>query len=43
MDQKGLVAVLAIKRSTGVTPEVNLRNQLHAGDKACKRGIYSGI
>ena len=32
-------AMLATKRSAGVTPEVNLRNSLHAGDKACKRGI----
>ena len=24
------------KESTGVTPKVNWRNPLHAGDKACK-------
>ena len=29
-------AMLAVKRSAGVTPEVNLRKPLHAGDKACK-------
>ena len=23
-------------QSAGITPEVNLRNSLHAGDKACK-------
>ena len=28
----------AAKRSAGVAPEVNLRNPLHAGDEACKRG-----
>ena len=27
----------------GVAPEVNLRNSLHAGDKARKRGIHSGF
>ena len=32
--QKGLVAMLATKRSAGVAPEVNLRNQLCAGEKA---------
>ena len=26
-------------QSAGVAPEVNLRNSLHAGDKAHKRGI----
>ena len=33
----------ARKRSTGVAPEVNLRNPLHAGDKAGKRGIHPGF
>ena len=32
MDQKGLAAMLATKRSAGVTPEMNLRNPLRAGD-----------
>ena len=32
--------MLTIKRSAGVTPEVNLRNPLHAGDKAGKLGIH---
>ena len=30
-------------QSAGVTPEVNLRNSLHAGDKARKWGIHSGF
>ena len=33
-------AMLAAKRSTCVTPEVNLSNPLHAGDKACKPGTH---
>ena len=32
--------MLGTKRSAGVTQEVNLRNPLHTGDKACKRGNY---
>ena len=36
VDQHGLVAMLATKRSEGVAPEVNLRNPLHIGDKTCK-------
>ena len=39
VDQKGLAAMLAIKRTAGITPEVNLRNSLHEGNKACKQGI----
>ena len=30
--------MLGVKRSAGVTPEVNLRNWLYAGDKAHKLG-----
>ena len=30
--------MLAAKRSAGVAPEVNLRNSLHAGNKAHKQG-----
>ena len=30
-------------QSAGLAPEVNLRNSLHAGDKACKRGIHIGF
>ena len=40
---KGLAALLAAKRLAGVTPEVNLRNPLHAGEKACISGIHSGF
>ena len=32
-------AILAAKRSAGVTQEVNLSNPLHASDKACKSEI----
>ena len=34
---------LPTKKSAGVAPEVNLRNPLHAGDKACKRVIHPGF
>ena len=34
--RKDFTTMLVIKRSAGVTPEVNLKNPLHAGDKACK-------
>ena len=43
VDQKGLVAMLTIKRSESVTPEVNLRNLLHKGDETQKQGINPGI
>ena len=36
---KGSAAMQAIWRWTGVAPEVNLMNSLHAGDKACKLGL----
>ena len=32
--------MLALKTSAGVAPEVNLRNLVHAGDKACKPRIH---
>ena len=38
MDPKGVAAMLAVKRSAGVTPEVNLRNQLYVGDEKKKWG-----
>ena len=38
VDQKGSAAMLTSIQSAGVTPEVNLRNQLCAGEEACKRG-----
>ena len=31
--------MLAIKRSAGVALEVNLRNPLHIGEKACNQGL----
>ena len=34
MCTKGSAAMLAVKRSAGVTPEVNLNNPLQAGEKA---------
>ena len=40
LDQKGSIAVLAIKRSVDVVPEVNLNNPLHKADEVCKRGIH---
>ena len=43
VDQNSSAAMLAAKRSAGVTPEVNLRILLHAGDKACKLGTYAGF
>ena len=39
MEQKSSAAMLAIKRSAGGTPKVNLRNRLHAGEEAHKQGI----
>ena len=30
-------------KSGGVAPEVNVRNQLLAGDEACKRWIHHGF
>ena len=35
--------MLAIKKSAGVTPEVNLKNLLHAGEEARKQGIHPGF
>ena len=43
VNQKMLCAMLAIKRSTGVAPEVNLRNQLHAGDNTRYQGLHPGF
>ena len=36
VDQKRTAAVLAVKKSAGVTPEVKLGNILQAGDEAPK-------
>ena len=35
--------MLLAKRPAGVTPEVNLRNPLHAQDEGCKQGIPRGF
>ena len=43
VDENGLAALLATKRSAGVTPEGNLMNLLHACDKACKWEIHTGF
>ena len=40
VDQKGLAAMLPVKRSVGVDPEVNLTNSLHTGENAHMTGIY---
>ena len=32
--------MLAVKRSTGVAPEMNLSNPLHVDNEACKQGIH---
>ena len=41
--QKVSAAMLAINRSAGVAPEVNLRNPLDARDETCKQGILTGF
>ena len=38
--EKARLPRLTSMQSAGVAPEVNLRNSLHTGDKACKRGIH---
>ena len=43
MDQRDLVSMITIKRSAGIALEVILRNLLHAGDKAYKKGIHPDI
>ena len=43
VDRKDSTAMLATKRSAGVTPEVNLRNPLHTGKKAHKWRIHPGL
>ena len=34
--------MLAVKRSAGVAPEVNLRNPLHAGEETCTLALIPG-
>ena len=43
VDQKGSVAMSDVKRSAGVTLEVNQRNPLHAVEKECKKGIKPAL
>ena len=43
VDQKGSAAILTSIQSAGVAPEANLRNSLHAGNIAHKRGIHPGF
>ena len=38
VEENGSVAVLAIKRSAGIAPELNLRIPLHVDDEAPKQG-----
>ena len=33
--QKGSAAMLVVKRSAGVTPEVTVKNPLHTSDEVC--------
>ena len=39
-DRKDSAAMLAVKKSVAVAPEMNPRNPLHAGDKAHKQEIH---
>ena len=43
MVREDSAAMLGTKKSAGATPEVNLRNPLHAGHKAHKEGIHPGF
>ena len=43
VDQNDSAAMMAAKKSAGVTPDMNLRNTLHTGNKACKQGIHPGF
>ena len=41
VDCKGSAVMLAAKKSAGVTPEVNMRNPLHVGEKSMQ--VSDGI
>ena len=41
--QNGSAAMLATKKSAGVSPKMNLRNPLQAGNEACKWWIHPGF
>ena len=43
MYQKGFTAILDIKGSLGVSPELTPWNSLHAGDESYNRGIHPGV
>ena len=43
VDENSSAAMLATKRSAGVTPEVNLRILLCSGEEARKQEIYSAL
>ena len=43
VDENGLPAILAAKRSASVTPEMNHRIPLCTGNEACKRGDPSWL
>ena len=40
LNKKNSAAMLAIKTSAGVTPEMNLRNSLHIGEQVGKSGVH---
>ena len=42
VDQKGLAAILGVKRLAGIAPEVKLKIPLCAGDEACEQWIHPG-
>ena len=43
VDHKASTAMLAVKRSAGVAPEVNLRNPIHAGKKHTSKGTTQAL
>ena len=43
IDQKGLAAMVTIKRLAGVAPKVNRRNPLQAGKAAHKQGMQPAL
>ena len=43
VDQKGSAAMVAVQRSSGVAPEVNLNSPLHASDEAYNGGIHPSL
>ena len=39
LGQRGLATLLPTRRPAGIAPEVNMRNQMHRGDKPHNQGI----